>query len=81
MNEQYFALLKTSDGSRGENGKQKIYEIRIQGRKVVYSWGMAEKANRQSKTVYFANDNVAQFEALNQLRSKVVGGYRVAVRA
>ncbi len=81
MNEQYFALLKTSDGNRGEAGKQKIYEIRVQGRKVVYSWGMAEKTARQSKTVFFVNDNVAQFEALNQLRSKVVGGYRVAVRA
>lgn len=81
MTEKYYSLLKTSDGARGERGKQKIYEIRVQGRKVTYSWGMAEKTNRQSKVVFYANDNWALFEAQNQLRAKVGTGYRVAISA
>ena len=43
-----WCLLKTSDGERGTNGKQKVYEVIVEGSKVITVWGMAEKTQRQT---------------------------------
>lgn len=78
MNVQKWALLKISDGNRGANGKKKIYEIVVEGNKVTFSWGMAEKPARQTSVIYAANENAAVWEAKQKLWDKVGSGYTVA---
>lgn len=78
MNEKKYALLKVSDGKRGEMGKQKIYEIVVSGNKVTTSWGMAEKAQRQSSVQVYATEGAASQAAKVKLWDKLAGGYRLA---
>ena len=78
MNVQKWALLKTSDGNRGINGKKKIYEIVVEGNKVTFSWGMAEKSSRQTSVIIAANENAAVWTAKQKMWDKVSTGYVVA---
>lgn len=73
-----FCLLKNSDGDRGLAGKKKIYEIIVDGNKVTFSWGMAEKPNRQTKTQFFYSPTAALQAAKVQMYSKISGGYELA---
>lgn len=78
MNVNKWALLKVSDGNRGINGKKKIYEILVEGNKVTFSWGMAEKTSRQTSVIIAANENMALYEAKQKLWDKIAGGYEIA---
>ena len=78
MNVQKWALLKESDGNRGLNGKKKIYEITVEGTKVTFSWGMAEKTSRQTLVIIAANENAAVWTAKGKMWDKVATGYKVA---
>ncbi len=78
MSESKWVLLHTSDGSRGEAGKQKIYEVVVSGTTVVFSWGMAEKSSRQSKTQTFYSPAAARQAAVEQVWAKRHKGYRLA---
>ena len=78
MNVQKWALLKESDGNRGANGKKKIYEITVEGTKVTFSWGMAEKTGRQTSVIIAANENAAVWTAKQKMWDKVSTGYKVA---
>jgi len=77
MNVQKFALLKDSTGNRGINGKKKIYEITVEGNKVVFSWGMAEKTSRQGSVIIAANENVALSIAKEKMFTKIDSGYKL----
>ncbi len=70
MNKKW-CLLKTSDGSRGANGKKKVYTVHLDGKLVRFEWGMAEKDARQTKTQVFASEQAANFYALAQVNKKV----------
>ncbi len=83
--EQTWCLLKASDGQRGDNGKQKVYEVRVtqdaNGWLVTMSWGMAEKVARQTKTMRFWSAGAATQTAVSKVQDKVSTGYRVAYTA
>ena len=79
--EKKWVLLKESDGSRGENGKKKVYEIVVKNNMLFTSWGMAEKSVRASSTKYFTSDNAAFVEALSKLSDKTAKGYVIAYTA
>jgi predicted DNA-binding WGR domain protein len=81
MSASKWVLLHTSDGSRGENGKQKVYEVIITGTTVTFSWGMAEKVTRQTKTVSNYSEGAAYQTAINQVYAKINKGYRLAYKA
>jgi predicted DNA-binding WGR domain protein len=66
-----WCLLNASDGSRGQNGKKKVYEVILEGKKVRMIWGMAEKDSRQSKTVVFSNETAAKWFAQDKVREKI----------
>jgi len=77
-----WVLVKASDGTRGQNGKKKIYEITLEGNKVVMVWGMAEKPQRQSKTMFFGSTQEARWFALDKKNAKVWDrGYTLAYEA
>jgi len=78
MNASKWALLKISDGDRGATGKQKVYEVRVEGSKVVLEWGMAEKATRQRKIEFYGSEAAARQAATNKVWDKVATGYRIA---
>lgn len=73
-----WCLLKASDGSRGAAGKQKVYEVRVDGTTVRCEWGMAEKASRQSSVQVFYSEQAALAAAYSKVNSKIDRGYRVA---
>lgn len=73
-----FCLLKNSDGNRGLAGKKKIYEILVDGTKVTFSWGMAEKTTRQTKVETFSHPAYAMQAATTKVWEKVSGGYEIA---
>ena len=73
-----WCLLKTSDGSRGAAGKQKVYEIRVEGSTVTCEWGMAEKPSRQKSVNVFYSKQAAIAFAHEKMWSKRDRGYRVA---
>lgn len=73
-----WCLVKASDGERGLNGKKKIYEITLEDSKVTFSWGMAEKPNKQTQVVYLSNSQAAQWAAVEKLHEKEAKGYRLA---
>lgn len=76
--EKKWCLLKVSDGNRGVAGKKKIYEIVVKDNVVEFSWGMAEKANRQSSKLVTANGQYAMYEAKQKLWDKLASGYSLA---
>jgi hypothetical protein len=73
-----WCLLKTSDGTRGDNGKKKVYEVIIDGKKVRMVWGMAEKDARQVKELTFISEFGAKVYAQDKVREKIQGsGYEL----
>jgi predicted DNA-binding WGR domain protein len=73
-----WCLLKTSDGQRGLNGKKKVYEIRVEGTKVTFEWGMAEKVQRQRQVRVCRTEQAALSLAYEKLDAKRYGGYSLA---
>lgn len=79
MSASKWVLLSISDGGRGEQGKQKVYEITIEpAGRVTFEWGMAEKPSRQSKVQWTGSEAAARQVALNQVNAKLAKGYRLA---
>lgn len=74
-------LVSKSQGDRGQAGKKKVYEILIENNKVVVSWGMAEKAQRQTQTKWFPSNFSATMFADEKKYEKLVKGYEVAYTA
>lgn len=72
-----FCLLKASDGTRGQAGKKKIYEVTVHGTKVTMSWGMAEKESRQTKTEEFYSDSYARQYGAVKVQEKMDKGYEL----
>ena len=72
-----WCLLKTSDGNRGMNDKKKVYEIVLDGTIVRTSWGMAEKASRQTAVRNFYSEGYARQAAMLKVQEKVDKGYEV----
>ena len=82
MSTTKWVLLKTSDGDRGENGKQKVYEVTVSpDGTVTFQWGMAEKSTRQTKKVYTGAEWRGRQEAIVQVNKKLDKGYRLAYTA
>ena len=81
MNEKKWVLLKESDGSRGDAGKKKVYEIVVKDNMLFTSWGMSEKSVRASSTKFFSSNNAAHTEALGKLSAKMSKGYVLAYTA
>jgi len=73
-----WCLLKESDGERGESGKFKVYEITVTGCTLHCSWGMAEKANRQTSTRVFMTAQAASAAAFEKRYQKLAKGYTLA---
>lgn len=76
--EKKWCLLKESDGARGDAGKKKIYEVRIEGSTLRCEWGMAEKTSRQSSVQTFYSENAAMQQALEKVYAKLDKGYKLA---
>jgi predicted DNA-binding WGR domain protein len=77
-------MVKGSDCGpmgRGQMGKQKVYEILVQGHRVTFAWGMAEKAQRQVQVKVARSNQHALALALDKKWDKVGRGYRVALEA
>lgn len=80
MNKKW-ALLKQSDSGpmgRGQSGKQKVYEITVDGNTVTFEWGMAEMKRRQTQVRTFSTSQAALSAAYEKLSAKLDRGYRVA---
>lgn len=76
--EKKWCLLKESDGARGQAGKKKIYEVRVEGNTVFCEWGMAEKTQRQSSVMTYATTSAAQQQAVVKVYEKIDKGYKLA---
>lgn len=72
-----FILVKKSDGERGANGKKKIYEIVVEGTRVVMMWGKAEELKKQQNVKYFQTENQAYWFALDKKYEKQDKGYEL----
>jgi len=82
--EKRIIMVKGSDCGpmgRGQMGKQKVYEILVQDSKVTFSWGMAEKTQRQTKVIIARSSQHAMALANEKKWDKVGRGYRVALEA
>lgn len=79
--ETKWCLIKSSDGDRGALGKKKVYELSIEGNKLVAVWGMAEKPSRQSQTLRFSSEQGARWAAFDKIQSKINKGYKLAYSA
>jgi predicted DNA-binding WGR domain protein len=66
---------------RGQTGKKKVYEIRVSGDTVTFSWGMAEKAHRATQVIRTNSFQDAMEIAHEKKWAKVERGYRVALDA
>ena len=81
MNARKWALLKGSDigpMGRGQAGKKKVYEIHVIDNTLTCSWGMAEKAQRQTSVRHFSSHQSAISAAYEKLNAKVDRGYAIA---
>ncbi len=81
MNTTKWCLLKTSDFGpmgRGQAGKKKVYEVRVDGATVTCEWGMAEKAQRQTLVKVCKTQQDALWFAYQKVNAKMDRGYRVA---
>jgi len=78
MTNKKWCLLKRSDGSRGLQGKKKVYEVTVAGRVLTCEWGMAEKPQRQRSVQVFASEQAALGAAYEKVWSKRDRGYEVA---
>ena len=77
MNKKW-CLLKASDGERGTNGKQKVYEVIVDGSKVITVWGMAEKTQRQTAVQQVYSESYARQLAFMKVQEKLEKGYELA---
>jgi predicted DNA-binding WGR domain protein len=80
MNKKW-ALLKQSDigpMGRGQSGKQKVYEVTVDGTTLITEWGMAEKPKRQRQVRTFSTSQAALNAAYEKVSAKIDRGYRVA---
>lgn len=66
---------------RGQSGKKKVYEILVTGRMVTFSWGMAEKTQRQTCTIASATEQGAVALAWQKKWAKMDRGYSVVLEA
>lgn len=73
-----WCLLKESDGTRGALGKKKVYEVTVDGTIVRTSWGMAEKATRQTETKQTYSESYARQLAFMKVQEKIDKGYELA---
>ena len=76
--EKKWCLLKESDGARGDNGKQKVYEVIVDGTKVITVWGMAEKTQRQTQVKQVYSESYARQLAFMKVQEKIDNGYEIA---
>ena len=76
--EKKWCLLKSSDGARGANGKMKVYEVIVSGSIVRTTWGMAEKANRQTAVQNYRDEFYARQMAFMKVQEKIDKGYEIA---
>lgn len=77
-------LAKASDVGpmgRGQAGKKKIYEITVVDNTVKFSWGMAEKSQRQVKVRHGLSHQHALAIANEKKFEKVMSGYEVVLVA
>jgi len=74
-------LVSASTGERGQDGKKKVYEIVIDGNRVVMSWGKAEETRRQTKREWFTDNRFAKMFAEDKMYEKMNKGYALAFRA
>ena len=79
-NQKKYFLLKRSDGKRGQNGKQKIYVVTVNGVHVITEWGMAEKSLRRSQPFVFVSPWAAQQEAQRKVYAKLDRGYTLTAQ-
>lgn len=73
-----WCLIKESDGTRGTQGKKKIYEVVLDGSIVKTSWGMAEKSSRQTEVKHTYNEIYARQLAGHKVAEKLDKGYELA---
>lgn len=73
-----WCLLKESDGGRGAAGRKKVYEVTVDGTIVRTSWGMAEKATRQSEVKNVYSESYARQLAFMKVQEKLDKGYELA---
>jgi predicted DNA-binding WGR domain protein len=80
MNKKWALLKGSAIGpmGRGQNGKKKVYEVTVDGTTVIFSWGMAEKAQRQTQVRVFRTEQAAIAAAHEKVYAKVAGGYEIA---
>ncbi len=74
-------MLKNSDCgpmNRGQSGKKKVYEIVIDFNVVTFSWGMAEKTQRQTNRIVCRDSQSAIRVASEKKFAKIDRGYVVA---
>lgn len=81
MSKKVIVLTATSQGERGQAGHKKVYEIIVDGNKVVLRWGKAEETKRQEQVKWFSYENAAYNFALEKKWAKVDKGYVVAYQA
>lgn len=74
-------LVSASTGERGNDGKKKVYEIVIDGNRVVMSWGKAEETRRQTKREWFTDSRFAKMFAEEKMWEKIHKGYQLAYKA
>jgi len=76
-----WCLLKSSEigpMGRGQSGKKKVYEVRIEGTTVTCEWGMAEKLQRQRLVKVCSTQQGALAFAYEKVNAKIAGGYEIA---
>jgi hypothetical protein len=67
---------------RGQSGKKKVYEVRVEGTKVYFAWGMAEKVERQRKVVECGSYQSALYKARVKVAEKTFErGYKLVLAA
>lgn len=79
--EKKIVMLKNSDSGpmgRGQNGKKKVYEIVVDFNVVTFSWGMAEKTQRQTNRIVCRDSQQAMMVARDKKWAKLDRGYAVA---
>lgn len=84
MNEAIIVMAKASQVGpmgRGQAGKKKVYEIRVSGNVVTFSWGMAEKTQRQTQRIATTSFQAAMGIANEKKWAKQDRGYQVVLTA
>ncbi len=79
--EKRIVMLKDSAKGpmgRGQSGKKKVYEIRVDFNVVTFSWGMAEKVQRQTNRIVCSSQQAALGVAREKQWQKQDSGYRIA---